>query len=230
MFDRHQVEITVMQFRGHSLRCISLWVYHGLLPCPISSAKSAYAISFDYWPLECVTSFRRITLEWHVWPGRWSIHNIKIRNNVQGAHNKFPDFFFVWALLLIVHTWNSRPLQSNLLRLQSTCWKVPTTSGRPHGSKKKRDHQKFCGWVCCVWRSWVWESQHASPGNYVSWCLGHSSRSSFHRRSQEQEQRDLNWSARPSPCSHDNVFLSDLLGAPLGQTSSKSSASSVPCE
>ena len=42
------------------------WVYHGLLPCPISSAKSAYAISFDYWPLECVTSFRCITLEWHV--------------------------------------------------------------------------------------------------------------------------------------------------------------------
>ena len=47
-------------------RCISLWVYNGLLPCPISSAKSAYAISFDYWPLECVVSFRCITLEWHV--------------------------------------------------------------------------------------------------------------------------------------------------------------------
>ena len=29
MFDRHQAEITVMQFTGHSLRCISLWVYHG---------------------------------------------------------------------------------------------------------------------------------------------------------------------------------------------------------
>ena len=55
---------------------ISLWVYHGLLPCPISPAKSAYAISFDYWPLECVTSFRCIILEWHVWPGRRSIYNI----------------------------------------------------------------------------------------------------------------------------------------------------------
>ena len=45
MFDRHQVEITVMQFRGHSLLCISLWVYHGIfLPCPISSAKHAYTI------------------------------------------------------------------------------------------------------------------------------------------------------------------------------------------
>ena len=29
MFDRHQAEITVMQFTGHSLRCVSLWVYHG---------------------------------------------------------------------------------------------------------------------------------------------------------------------------------------------------------
>ena len=57
-------------------RCISLWVYHGLLPCPISSAKSAYTISFDYWQLECVTSFRCITLERHVWPGRSSIYNI----------------------------------------------------------------------------------------------------------------------------------------------------------
>ena len=42
--------------------------------------------------------------------------------------------FFIWALLLIVHTWNSSTLQSNLLRLQCTCCTVPTTSGRPHGS------------------------------------------------------------------------------------------------
>ena len=45
------------------------------LPCPISSAKSAHAISFDYWPLECITSFRCITLEWHVCPGRRSKYN-----------------------------------------------------------------------------------------------------------------------------------------------------------
>ena len=42
--------------------------------------------------------------------------------------------FFVWALLLIVHTWNSNPLRSNFLRLQCTCSTVPTTSGRPHGT------------------------------------------------------------------------------------------------
>ena len=34
--------------------------------------------------------------------------------------------FFVCALLLIVHTWNSSPLRSNLPRLQCTCT-VPTT-------------------------------------------------------------------------------------------------------
>ena len=35
---------------------------------------------------------------------------------------------------MIVLTWNSSPLQSNLLQLQCTCCTVPTTSGRPHGS------------------------------------------------------------------------------------------------
>ena len=96
---------------------------------------------------------------------------------------------------------------------------------------QKKGSSNVCGWICSVWASCVWESQHASSGNSVSRSLGHSSRSSFHRRSPEhQELLDLNWSAQPSPCCHDNVFLSDLLWAPLGQTSSKSSASSVPRE
>ena len=45
----------------------------------------------------------------------------------------------VW-LKLIVHTWNSSPLRSNLLRLQCTCGTVPTTFGRPRGSSLV--------WVC----------------------------------------------------------------------------------
>ena len=66
------------------------------------------------------------------------------------------------------------------------------------------------------------------PACFHSWFLGHSSRSSFHRMSpKHQELRDLNWSARPSPCCHDNVFLSDLLWVPLGQTWRDSSSSSV---
>ena len=46
---------------------------------------------------------------------------------------------------------------------------------------QKKGSSKVCGWICSVWLSWVWESQHASTGNSVSWSLGHSSRSSFHR-------------------------------------------------
>ena len=52
---------------------------------------------------------------------------------LRGSLNKFPDFF-VWALLLTVHTWNSSPLLSNLLWLQRNCCIIPTTSARPHRS------------------------------------------------------------------------------------------------
>ena len=53
---------------------------------------------------------------------------------IQMAYDKFPDFFFVWALLLIIYTWNSSPLRSNLLRMQCTSCTVPTTSWKPHRS------------------------------------------------------------------------------------------------
>ena len=51
---------------------------------------------------------------------------------IRGSLNKFPGFFRM--VTLIVHTWNSCPLRSNLLRLHCTCCTVPTTSRRPHGS------------------------------------------------------------------------------------------------
>ena len=51
----------------------------------------------------------------------------------RGAYDKFLDFF-VWALLLIVQTWNSSSIRRNLLQLQGACCTVPTTSRRPHGS------------------------------------------------------------------------------------------------
>ena len=50
------------------------------------------------------------------------------------VHTIYFHTCFVWALLLIVHTWNSCPLRSNLPRLQCTCCTVPTTSSRPYGS------------------------------------------------------------------------------------------------
>ena len=52
--DRHRAEITVMQFTGHSLPVHQSEV--GPSPCPILSAELTCAISFDYWPLGCVTS------------------------------------------------------------------------------------------------------------------------------------------------------------------------------
>ena len=64
MFNRHQAEITVMQFRGHSLpvhhSVVAQWDLHLV---PYYQPQSAHAISLDYWPLECVSSFRCITLE-----------------------------------------------------------------------------------------------------------------------------------------------------------------------
>ena len=72
------------------------------------------------------------TVEWQS-ICNWLYIYIYIYIYIRGAYDKFPDFY-VWALLLIVHTWNSTALRSNLLRLQCTSFIVPTTSRRPHGS------------------------------------------------------------------------------------------------
>ena len=61
----------------------------------------------------------------------WDMYKIYYKYEV---HTISFQTFFVWALLLIVYTWNSSPLWSNLLRLKYTCCTVPTTSGRPYGS------------------------------------------------------------------------------------------------
>ena len=46
---------------------------------------------------------------------------------LRGPLNKFPDFF-VWALLLIVHTWNSSPAAINLLYRSNNFWNTPWKS------------------------------------------------------------------------------------------------------
>ena len=76
--------------------------------------------------------------------------NVKKRPNheisvIRGSLNKT----FLWALLLIVHTWNSSPLQSNLHLQQCTCCTVPSTSEKLHGSPLV--------WAC----QWL-SSQHLS--------------------------------------------------------------------
>ena len=69
MFDCHQAEITVMQFTGHSLLVHqSMTVAWDFTLSQIVS-QARLCDFFPKLPLECVTSFRCITLEWHVWPG-----------------------------------------------------------------------------------------------------------------------------------------------------------------
>ena len=68
MFDRHQAEISVMQFTGHSLP-----VHHsevGPSPCPILSAELTCATAIGMCHFLPVHHF-----EWHFWPGRRSKYN-----------------------------------------------------------------------------------------------------------------------------------------------------------
>ena len=63
MFNRHQAEITVMQFRGHSLPVRqSMRVSWDFLACSILLANFRPRDFLSKLPLECVTSFRCITL------------------------------------------------------------------------------------------------------------------------------------------------------------------------
>ena len=87
--------------------------------------------------------------------------------------------FFVWALLLIVHTWNS----SHLLWLQCTSCTVPTTSARPHGSPLV--------WAC-QWPSLQPLSSPQLSHNDNLWALG------ITKRHKEQgldyrEAEELSW-------------------------------------
>ena len=103
MIDRHPAEITVMQFAGHSLPVHQSMSVSWALPCPISSAKSTHAISFDYWPLECVTSFRCITLNGIL--GRVEGQNITIWETMEtleaNSHLCLVNFFFLSIFLLL---------------------------------------------------------------------------------------------------------------------------------
>ena len=66
MFDRHQAEITVMQFTGHSL------LVH-------QSMTVLWDFTLSHIVSQAIIGHRNVSLplslEWHVWPGRRSIYN-----------------------------------------------------------------------------------------------------------------------------------------------------------
>ena len=104
--------------------------------------------------------------------------------HLRGSLKKFPDFF-VWALLLIVHTWNSTLLRSYLLRLQCTCCTVPTTSRSPHGSPlqwacqwpssqplspPQLSHNDDSLWAWGITKSHREQGLHYKEAEELSWC------------------------------------------------------------
>ena len=60
--------------------------------------------------------------------------NTKLKTSfkIYEVHTISFQTFFVWALLLIVHTWNTCPFRNNFFRLLCTCCTILTSSERPH--------------------------------------------------------------------------------------------------
>ena len=86
MFDRHQAEITVMQFirslsSGASVYECTMGIFFYLVP--FRQLISAHCDFLSKLPFECVTSSRCITLEWHFWPGRRLKYNIRSDRKLQ---------------------------------------------------------------------------------------------------------------------------------------------------
>ena len=87
----------------------------------------------------------------------------------------------IWRVLASsqgISSWTPLKPQHSIPHWLSVQWEP--SSCRSCQCCQKKGSSKVCGWICSVWPSWVWESQHASTGNSVSWSLAHSSRFSFH--------------------------------------------------
>ena len=97
-------------------------------------------------------------------------------------HTISSRLFFVWALLLIVHTWNSSPLRSNLFRLQCSSCSVPTTSKGP---------MEVLVWACQWPSSQPLSSLQLSHNNSL-WALG-ITKSHREQGLDYMEAKELSW-------------------------------------
>ena len=108
MFDRHQAEITVMQFTCHSLpvhQSVAVpWDFNPVPYCqPIVPTPKKYALP--------------LSLEWHVWRGRRSIYNINLYNFLRfdyNVHNHLHTIIWLHAFqynsdnfhqIYLIHRW-----------------------------------------------------------------------------------------------------------------------------
>ena len=161
--------------------------------CITGTSPSNYLVSYTGHSLrESYPSVEKL-LVYSTAPAKWANVSISVYTNtyvyvctfvdIRGVYDNFPDFFFVWALLLIVHSWNSSPLRSNHLRLQCTCCTVPTTSGRPHGSPLV--------WAC----QWLSSQPLSSPQlshNDSPWAYG-ITKTQWEQGLDYREAEELSW-------------------------------------
>ena len=71
MFNRHQAEITVMQFRGHSFAVHHSVVYHGNFSCLSHFISQFPPTRFPLITAIIIYHFLPVhRLEWHFWPGQ----------------------------------------------------------------------------------------------------------------------------------------------------------------
>ena len=100
--------------------------------------------------------------------------------------NPIDPIWRVLAYSLGISSWTPLKPQHSI-----PCWlfvQWEPSACRSCQCSQKKGSSKVCGWIWSAWPSWVWESQHASTWNSVSWSLGHSSRSSFHCRLPEHQK------------------------------------------
>ena len=90
MFDRHRVEITVMQFTGHSLPV------HQFMTVPWDFNPVPYCQPSSPMPMEDALP---PSLEWHVWLGQRSIYN-SINRIPTSLGSDEVGFFTTWSNFL----------------------------------------------------------------------------------------------------------------------------------